>query len=72
MIHLDKEGKEVEAIKEVVDRDAQVVAVQKAEAEVIKNECESRLSEAQPLLDEAIRALKTINTKDFVTMKSYN
>ena len=32
----------------------------------------SRLSEAQPLLDEALRALKTLNTKDFVTMKSYN
>lgn len=24
------------------------------------------------MLDEALRALKTINTKDFVTMKSYN
>jgi dynein heavy chain len=48
------------------------VAQQKAVAEGIKNECEARLSDAQPLLDEALKALRTLNVKDFVTMKSYN
>lgn len=46
MITLDKESKEVEAIKEVVDREAQIVAQQKEIAEVIKDECQTRLAEA--------------------------
>jgi len=41
-------------------------------AEGIKNECQTRLSEAQPLLDEALKALRTLNVKDFVLMKSFN
>lgn len=46
MIYLDKETKEVGAVKEVVDREAQMVANQKEIAEGIKNECLLRLSEA--------------------------
>jgi hypothetical protein len=46
MIRLDKESKEVEAVKEVVDREAQVVAEQKSVAEGIMAECKERLSEA--------------------------
>jgi len=71
MVFLDKETKEVEAVKAIVDQEAQVVFAQKEVAEGIKNECMMRLSQAQPLLDEAIKALRTLNTKDFVTMRSY-
>ena len=71
MVFLDRETKEVEAVKAVVDQEAQVVFAQKEVAEGIKNECEARLSQAQPLLDEALKALRTLNTKDFVTMRSY-
>ena len=30
------------------------------------------MSEAQPLLDDALKALRTLNVKDFVLMKSFN
>lgn len=45
---------------------------QKEVAEGIKNECQTRLSEAQPLLDEALKALRTLKVNDFVLMKSFN
>lgn len=46
MIYLDKESKEVEAVKAIVDQEAKVVFEQKEVAEGIKNECMARLSEA--------------------------
>lgn len=72
MVNLDRETKEVESIKAVVDIEAQAVYEQKEIAEGIKNECQERLSEAQPLLDSALNALRTLNVKDFVIMKSFN
>ncbi len=72
MVNLDKETREVDAIRAVVDKEAQAVYEQKEIAEGIKNECQARLSEAQPLLDDALKALRTLNVKDFVLMKSFN
>jgi len=72
LVKLDAETKEVDKVKVVVEQESAIVAQQKEAASAIKEECESRLAEAMPLFEEAIRALKTINTKDFVTMKSYN
>lgn len=38
---------------------------------MIQEECKVKLDEASPMLDEAIKALKTLKPNDFVQMKSY-
>jgi dynein heavy chain len=72
LVKLEKETKEVEAVKEIVEIEEMEVQKEKDIVESIKNDCQSRLDEAMPMLDEAIKALKTLNTRDFVEMKSFN
>lgn len=37
----------------------------------IQEKCKERLSEAEPQLEEALGALKTLKVSDFVEMKSF-
>ena len=71
LVKMDKEVKEVEETQQEMAAEALIVAEQKSEAEAIKEECELRLQEAQPLYDAALRALRTLKVNDFVTMKSF-
>lgn len=71
MVVLEKEVKDVEETKQEMAAEAMIVAEQKSAAEAIKEECELRLQEAQPLYDAALRALRTLKVNDFVTMKSF-
>lgn len=50
----------------------EVATQEKAEvASKIQRECKERLSEAEPQLEEALAALKTLKINDFVEMKSF-
>ena len=71
LVKMDKEVKEVEETQQEMAAEALIVAEQKSAAEAIKEECELRLQEAQPLYDAALRALRTLKVNDFVTMKSF-
>jgi len=68
---VDTESKEVLAVKEGVDAETEEAEAEKREANSIREDCQQKLSVAQPFFDKAIKALRTLENKDFVQMKSY-
>ena len=70
LITIEKESKEVDVTRTVIQADEEVAA-KKAEASgAIKQECENDLAEALPLLNAALSALDTLKKQDIDLVKS--
>ena len=61
---IEKESAEVEARSEVVRKDEAVANAKAAEAQALKDECESELAEAIPALEAALAALNTLKVSN--------
>lgn len=57
---IEKESAEVEAKSRTVKIDEEIATEKAAEAQELKNECESDLAEAIPALEAALAALDTL------------
>ena len=55
MVKIAKETEEAEKVKEVVSKDEAVANEEAAKVQAIKEECETDLQEAMPLLRDAIK-----------------
>ena len=67
---VDKETIEAEAKRAVVESEEAVANEKAKAAKAIKDECESELAEAIPLLEAAITALNTLTKSDITLVKS--
>ncbi|XP_077977539.1 dynein axonemal heavy chain 12-like [Glandiceps talaboti] len=67
---IDKETIQVAATSEVVAKEEEVANGQAAEAQALKDECESDLAEAIPALEAALAALDTLKPADITIVKS--
>ncbi|XP_049610508.1 dynein axonemal heavy chain 12-like [Syngnathus scovelli] len=64
------ESVEVEATSKLVGIEEEATAIQAAEAQALKDECDSELAEAIPALEEATSALNTLKPADITVVKS--
>jgi dynein heavy chain len=70
MQRVEKEKREVvEPTKAIVQRDEEEASAQAADAKAIKDECESALAQAMPILEEALSALDTLSPNDINYVK---
>ncbi|XP_025071356.1 dynein heavy chain 12, axonemal, partial [Alligator sinensis] len=67
---IEKESAEVEAKRKTVKIDEEIATEKAAEAQELKNECESDLAEAIPALEAALAALDTLKPSDITIVKS--
>uniref|UniRef100_A0A8D2L0F3 Dynein axonemal heavy chain 12 n=1 Tax=Varanus komodoensis TaxID=61221 RepID=A0A8D2L0F3_VARKO len=67
---IEKESAEVEAKSKTVKIDEELATEKAAEAQALKNECESDLAEAIPALEAALSALDTLKPSDITIVKS--
>ncbi|XP_063147830.1 dynein axonemal heavy chain 12 [Candoia aspera] len=67
---IEKESAEVEAKSKTVKVDEELATEKAAEAQALKNECESDLAEAIPALEAALSALDTLKPADITIVKS--
>ncbi|XP_061474275.1 dynein axonemal heavy chain 12 [Rhineura floridana] len=67
---IEKESAEVEAKSKTVKIDEALATEKAAEAQALKNECESDLAEAIPALEAALSALDTLKPADITIVKS--
>ena len=67
MVVIEKESKQVAEKELVVKADEEVANKQAMEAKAIKDDCDSQLSEAIPILEAALSALNTLTpqVKDY-------
>ena len=70
MIVIEKSSVEVEAQSITVLADEKVASAQAASAKAIKDECDSDLAEAIPILNSAMAALNTLKPSDITEVKS--
>jgi len=61
---------DVEAQKAIAQKDEAATAAQAAEVKKVKDECESDLAEAIPILNDALKALDTIKKQDIDLVKA--
>ncbi|XP_060622080.2 dynein axonemal heavy chain 12 [Anolis sagrei] len=67
---IEKESAEVAAKSKTVKVDEEIATEKAAEAQTLKNECESDLAEAIPALEAALSALDTLKPADITIVKS--
>nr|XP_014432906.1 dynein heavy chain 12, axonemal isoform X1 [Pelodiscus sinensis] len=67
---IERESAEVEAKSRTVKIDEEIATEKAAEAQELKNECESDLAEAIPALEAALSALDTLKPADITIVKS--
>ncbi|GCB68504.1 hypothetical protein scyTo_0000891 [Scyliorhinus torazame] len=67
---IEVESAAVEAKSKVVKVDEEAATEKAAEAQALKNECESELAEAIPALEAALSALDTLKPSDITIVKS--
>ena len=67
-----KEKDVVQAKQELVQKDELQMSEKAEKAQEISDECQERLSQCIPKLNEALEALKILDVKDFIEMKQYN
>ncbi|XP_033102995.1 dynein heavy chain 12, axonemal-like isoform X1 [Anneissia japonica] len=67
---IEKESVEVSATREVVEKEEAAANEQAAEAQALKDECESDLAEAIPALEAALAALNTLKPADISVVKT--
>lgn len=70
LAEIAEQQEEAREAKEVVQREEAECVRQTSQAQELKEECESDLAEALPLLQGANRALKTLNKDSIVEIKS--
>ncbi|ELU17469.1 hypothetical protein CAPTEDRAFT_228350 [Capitella teleta] len=70
MIVIEKESIEVAKVEKVVKADEAVANEQATEAQGIKDECDSELSHAMPILNAALAALNTLTNADITVVKT--
>uniref|UniRef100_A0A673U890 Dynein axonemal heavy chain 3 n=1 Tax=Suricata suricatta TaxID=37032 RepID=A0A673U890_SURSU len=70
MVKIEKETREADAKKLLVQADEKEANAAAAIAQEIKNECEGDLAEAMPALEAALAALDTLNPADISLVKS--
>nr|KAJ3423148.1 Dynein heavy chain 7, axonemal [Polyrhizophydium stewartii] len=70
MVQIEKESKEVQATKTIVQADEEVASKKASEAKAIKDDCEAQLAEAIPALESAVQALDTLKPADITVLKS--
>uniref|UniRef100_A0A8C2VP56 Dynein axonemal heavy chain 3 n=1 Tax=Chinchilla lanigera TaxID=34839 RepID=A0A8C2VP56_CHILA len=70
MVKIEKETREADAKKLLVQADEKEANAAAAVAQGIKNECEGDLAEAMPALEAALAALDTLNPADISLVKS--
>ncbi|NWI88768.1 DYH7 protein, partial [Pitta sordida] len=67
---IEVESAEVEEKRKVVKVDEEIATEKAEEAQALKNECESDLAEAMPVLEAAIGALDTLKPSDIAVVKT--
>uniref|UniRef100_A0A8C5TGG8 Dynein axonemal heavy chain 12 n=1 Tax=Malurus cyaneus samueli TaxID=2593467 RepID=A0A8C5TGG8_9PASS len=67
---IEVESAEVEEIRKVVKVDEELATEKADEAQALKNECESDLAEALPVMEAAIAALDTLKPSDISLVKA--
>ncbi|XP_073827136.1 dynein heavy chain at 36C [Musca autumnalis] len=65
-----EDSKAAEEQREIVKRDEAVASEQAHLAQAIKDECDAKLGEALPILNEAMAALNTLTTADIAVVKT--
>lgn len=70
MIQIERESKEVQQTRRVVQVDEEIASKKAGEAKAIKDDCESQLAEALPALASAVAALDTLKQADITVLKS--
>merc|ERR1719174_2636378 len=70
MIVVNEESAKTESVKEVVAADEAVASESAAKAKGIKDECEAVLGEAMPALNDALKALDTLSSKEISEIKA--
>lgn len=71
MRNVEIETAQAEKQRIIVQSDEVTTKAKADLAAQIQNQCKERLSEAEPQLEEALNALRTLQVKDFVEMKSF-
>ncbi|XP_049773091.1 dynein axonemal heavy chain 7 [Schistocerca cancellata] len=67
---VQKESADVAEVEKVVKAEEEVANQQAAAAQEIKDECDSRLAEAMPILEAALAALNTLTAADITIVKT--
>ncbi|RKO94242.1 dynein heavy chain and region D6 of dynein motor-domain-containing protein [Blyttiomyces helicus] len=70
MEQIERESKDVQATKVIVQADEEVASKKAAESTAIKEDCEAQLAEAIPALEAALSALDTLKPADITVLKS--
>merc|ERR1719174_3487068 len=70
MIRIEKDTKDAEVTRQVVERDEAAATIKANESKAIKEECEAGLAEALPALEAAVKALRTLKKDDITEVKS--
>ncbi len=70
MANVEKETVAAEGVHEEVAKEEAVAQVAADKAKVIKDDCEEKLNEAMPILNEALAALKVLNKNDITNLKT--
>lgn len=71
MKNVQEENIEAEKQRDFVKKDEEITSLNAQEAAEIQAQCKQELSTAEPKLEEALKALKTLKQNDFVQLKSY-
>ncbi|XP_039551458.1 dynein heavy chain 12, axonemal [Passer montanus] len=67
---IEVESAEVEEKRKIVKVDEEIATAKAEEAQALKNECESDLAEALPVMEAAIGALDTLKPSDIAVVKT--
>ena len=70
LVVIEKESADVEARSKIVRKDEEAANEKAAEAQALKDECESELAEAIPALEAALAALNTLKPSDITIVKT--
>lgn len=70
MQKIEIENIEISKVKKIIEKDEEKAQITAAEAQGIKDECIAHMKAAQPALDAALDALKTITPNDITFVKS--
>ncbi|VVC38387.1 Dynein heavy chain, domain-2,Dynein heavy chain domain,Dynein heavy chain, P-loop containing D4 domain,P- [Cinara cedri] len=72
MIEVEKENKEVFKVKQVIEKDEEDAHETANKSEKIKQDCDSHMEAARPLINAALAALNTLTPMDITFVKSMN
>jgi dynein heavy chain len=70
LAQIDKDTKEAEATRAVVEAEEAIANIKAAEAKAIKDDCEAELDVAMPMLNAALAALDTLTKADITEVKA--